>query len=259
MKTKYCIITGASRGIGESIARKLLTPGNTLICISRKENSELVESASNLNIPLFYIEADLGIVEQVISVGNKIFNHINLDNAAGIALINNAGMVQPIAAVGRLNPKLMETHLHLNLLAPALLCNLFIEKTTGLPIPKVILNISSGAAAYPYAGWSMYCSGKAGIAMLTKVIELEQEKIPYPVKVFSLAPGIIETSMQEELRNADNVDFPTREHFVNLFNEGKLISPSTVADVVARSLFNPEVPQGGNLTLEQLKGFELKF
>lgn len=251
----HIIITGASRGIGAAIADRFLVQGNTLHCVSRTMNEDLVERASSQHIPLYYDEADLslhGLADEYIG---DVFSRIDLSKTQRIALINNAGMLEPIAPLGLTRPDIMEKHLALNLLAPALLMTGFIKNTTEYNFPKVILNISSGAATIPYVGWSMYCTSKAGLTMLSRTAGLEQSLAVNPVRIFALAPGIVDTSMQTLIRNTNPAYFAEKEFFVKLHSDGKLTDPDQVAGVIAGSLFNPAIPQGGMITIDQLKEF----
>jgi NAD(P)-dependent dehydrogenase (short-subunit alcohol dehydrogenase family) len=60
-----------------------------------------------------------------------------------------------------------------------------------------ILNVSSGAAHRPLEGWSAYCAGKAGLAMVTRSIQLETAG---RVRIFGFSPGTIDTDMQVKIR-----------------------------------------------------------
>lgn len=249
----YYIVTGSSRGIGEALTRKLITQGNTIFAVSRTMNENLVELASSQNVPLYYSEADLGIRDEAESFINTVFDKITLTDYDRIALINNAGMLEPVGPVKSTDFALAEKQLHLNLLAPLILSSVFIARTQTVEIPKVILNISSGAAFYPYSGWSVYCSSKAGLDMFTKVAGLEQSNEEYPVTLFALAPGIIETGMQEAIRETDLALFPERDKFISLHEEGKLSKPDDVARIILRTIFNNSLVTGSVVTIDQLK------
>ena len=250
---KYIIITGTSRGIGEAIARELLVQGNTLICASRTMNENLVETASELGIPMYYHECDLSKPNSARAFIKNAISIISTESTESIALVNNAGILEPIGPSGTLNPKLMEQHLRTNLLGPAVLINSFIRLTAKMAIQKVILSISSGASEYPYHGWSMYCSAKAGIDMLTRTVALEQETARNPVKLLAVKPGIVETAMQERIRNTKTRQFREKEKFVKLHTDGMLSTPKSVAELIASALFLPGIPQGGILTINHLK------
>src|SRR5262249_56915863 len=61
-----------------------------------------------------------------------------------------------------------------------------------------IVNVSSGAAYRPLEGWSAYCSGKAGLAMLTRAVALETAG--KGIRIFGFSPGTIDTDMQVKIR-----------------------------------------------------------
>jgi len=249
----YYIITGSSRGIGEALTRKLIVPGNTIFAVSRTMNEDLVELASSLSIPFYYFEADLSVGAEAESFIHAVFDKIHLTDYDRIALINNAGMLNPVGPLKLTDFEMAEKHLHLNLLAPIILSSVFISKTEQFSIPKVILNISSGAAFYPYSGWSIYCSSKAGLDMFTKVAGLEQNAELLPVTIFALAPGIIETGMQESIRETDLALFPDRDKFISLHEEGKLAKPENVAQTILNTIFNNSLVTGSVVTIDQLK------
>ena len=249
----YYIITGTSRGIGEALAKRIIEPGNTLFAVSRTMNEDLVEYASALNVPVFYHEADLSKRDEAELFISRVFEKIHLTDNDKIALINNAGMLEPVAPVKSIDFEMTEKHLSLNLLAPFILSSVFLARTAALAIPKVILNISSGASSHPFSGWSVYCSSKAGLDMLTKAAGLEQSAEQHPAIIFALAPGIIETGMQELIRNTDENLFPDRNMFIQLYKEGKLAKVDDVAHIIMHSIFSPAIETGSVLTIEQLK------
>lgn len=250
---RYIIITGTSRGIGEALAREFLSYDNTLICTSRSANEDLIETASGLGVPLYYHESDISRPDSANAFIKEAFRIIDFNKAQAICLINNAGILEPMGPSGSLSTRKMEQHIRTNLLAPAILINSFIKLAAKAAILKVILNMSSGASEYSYFGWSLYCSSKAGLDMLTRTVALEQESAKNPVKLFALKPGIVETPMQQLIRNTKTKQFRDREKFVKLFNDGLLASPQSVAEVVAQTIFSPAIAQGSLLTLAQLK------
>lgn len=249
----YYIITGASRGIGQALTRKLIVHGNTLFAASRTLNEDLIELASSLNVQLFYFETDLSVREEAEKFIRSVFSKIKLGPFDRIALINNAGMLEPVSPIKSIDFALAEKHLHLNLLTPMVLSSVFLSETDGLDIPKVILNISSGASFNAYSGWSVYCSSKAGLDMFTQVAGLEQNAEVQSTKVFALAPGIIETGMQELIRTTDESLFPERDKFIRLYEEGKLSNPDDIAYIIQNTIFNYDIVTGSVVTIDQLK------
>lgn len=255
----YYIITGASRGIGAALTHKLIAPGNTLFAVSRNLNEDLVELAASLNVPLFYYEADLSVREEAENFITDVFSKIHLASFDRIALINNAGMLEPVSPIKSIDFALAEKHLHLNLLTPMILSSVFLAQTANLDIPKVILNITSAASFNAYSGWSVYCSSKAGLEMFTQVAGLEQDTEPQAVKVFALAPGRIETSMQELIRTTDESLFPERDKFIRLHEEGKLSNPEDIAHIIYHTIFNFDIASGSIVNINQLKAIMSKL
>ena len=250
----HYIITGTSRGIGEAIARKLLKPGNTLFCTSRTLNEELVELAVSLGTTIYYYPTDLSDPLAVAGFSDLVWKNISPQKVKRIALVNNAGMLAPIGPIEKNDPVQLLMHIQLNLLAPMLLTSTFLAHTAKWDIPKVVFNISSGAASTVYAGWSAYCSSKAAINMFTRTVAMEQSSAPFPAKILAFAPGIVETAMQTEIRDADRDSFPEKEKFMKLHAEGRLSSPEYVADVITNALFDDAIPQGSVLDIWNHKG-----
>ncbi|MEI6748868.1 MAG: (S)-benzoin forming benzil reductase [Bacteroidales bacterium] len=249
----HYIITGTSRGIGEAIAYQLLQPGNTLYCTSRSTNKELVERALSNGTAIFYFNTDLSDPKAVTEFANQLWSKISSEKVKRIALINNAGMIAPIGPIEGNDPAKLAEHFHLNLLAPMILSSAFLHQTSTWNIPKTILNISSGAANSPYFGWSAYCSSKAAIDMFTRTVALEQSSSAYPAKIISIAPGIVETAMQTEIRGANQKDFHDLAMFVKLHEEGQLSSPKNVADTIVKALFEDAIVSGSTTDFWHLK------
>lgn len=248
----YFIITGSSRGIGEALVRKLLVPGNVLFGAARTMNENLSEMAQALHIPYYFYETDLADTLNAIGFINDVFAKIIINPDDKIALINNAGKLDPVYPINQMNPVELENHMKLNLLTPMMLSSVFISKTQQLHNTKVILNISSGASTFPYKGWSAYCASKSGVDMFTKVAGLEQDSVAYPTKIFALAPGIIETTMQAQIRSESINNFPAKNDFIRLYEEGKLLKPDFVAQIVTTVLFSSKISNGSIMTINQL-------
>jgi benzil reductase ((S)-benzoin forming) len=233
----YFIITGTSSGIGEAIARKLILDRHSVFCISRSLNESLVELASSVQNLLWYKEFDLAETLLIPDLMNQIFLKIKPDEVSGIALINNAATLDPIGPAGSYPATDLSRHMLVNLAAPILLSSEFIRLTESLNVPKSIVNIGSGAANTPYAGWGPYCSSKAGLEMFTRTTNLEQHQKQFPVRVLSVAPGVVDTPMQEKLRNVGLSDFPMKSRFEELYLENRLSRPSDVADKITGLIF----------------------
>jgi 3-oxoacyl-[acyl-carrier protein] reductase len=112
-------------------------------------------------------------------------------------LVNNAGIIEPIATLVQSDPAAWRRSIEVNLIGAYHMAHATLPRM--LEAGKgTVINLSSGAAHRPLEGWSAYCSAKAGLAMLTNAIALECADAG--VRVFGLAPGVIDTDMQAAIR-----------------------------------------------------------
>lgn len=149
-------------------------------------------------------------------------------------LINNAGRVTPIAPVGEQPTTELATAIALNVTAPLLLTNAFVSATQSCP-DRRILHISSGAARNPYAGWSAYCAAKAALDHHARSLLMEGHP---GLRIESLAPGVIDTDMQADIRQTPTAQFPERQRFIDLKNNGGLLSPDAAAHAICAALLS---------------------
>lgn len=241
---RYFIITGASSGLGEALAKNCIINHDKVFCISRKVNKKLKVLANELHTGFWYFEQDLTVTSKIPGLLQEIFSYIDSSAVTDIILINNAGVVEPIKPLGKCNAEEITKHIEINLTVPVIFTNEFIKNSLQLDCNKTIINISSGAASNPYFGWTLYCSTKAGLDMMTQTVGLENEF--NNVRVLSIAPGVLDTNMQDKLREVEEENFPMKHRFVKLFEEEKLIKP----DVAAKNIFHliQDPPLTGSIT-----------
>jgi NAD(P)-dependent dehydrogenase (short-subunit alcohol dehydrogenase family) len=110
-----------------------------------------------------------------------------------------------------------------------LLSAAFLRATDSWQATRKILNISSGLGRRAMASQSAYCATKAGMDHFTRCLALDEALKPRGAKVCSLAPGVIDTDMQVQLRSADDALFPDRKGFAGLHLGGQLTSPDEAA------------------------------
>lgn len=226
----YYIITGASKGIGRALAEELLKEDNNrVIGVSR---TCTIKHANYRHQPLDF--SDIEAVEHNLQ---KVFTP--LQQAEKLVLVNNAGVIGDIGYVGEGMPnERFEFVFDINVIVPAILMNTFLQVYQHLQCPKVIVNVSSGAAQHPIDGWASYCASKAAIDMLSMTVQKEQEMRGNPVKVFALSPGIVDTGMQEQIRQSDEQKFSSVERFRDYKEKGDLASPEEVGSKIADFLQN---------------------
>ncbi|MCY9662986.1 SDR family NAD(P)-dependent oxidoreductase [Paenibacillus chondroitinus] len=237
---KYFIITGTSRGLGEAMAFKLISPEHHLICFSRTKNNDLIAASCHLD----YYEFDLQNVNQIEALMEQVFQKINLTNAEGVYLINNAAIISPFSRIEQANSQDLMDNLHVNLLAPIVLTSSFIRFTQHLPLEKRILNISSASAKQLLPGMSAYSAAKAGLDAFSSCVGLEQGVESGAVKIVSVYPGMVDTSLQEQARNTSNEALATPDIFKMVKDRGMLASPTATADKLIGFLLGKSFHQG---------------
>ncbi|MBK9448229.1 MAG: (S)-benzoin forming benzil reductase [Bacteroidetes bacterium] len=233
MKRKYYIITGTSRGIGEALAKQVLGNGNVLFCISRNQNPRLSTEAHVKHWPMRDIAIDLNDTGKIHEMMGDIFRSIDPDDVEEIVLVNNAGIIHPIRLIGEPDAsEKISRSINVNLTSAMLITDRFVRETESWTVPRKIMNLSSGAASHTVEGWSAYCAAKAGLEMFTRCLVDEQKHAKNPVKVVSFAPGVVNTEMQQEIRNANPENFPELARFLDMKEKGRLLEADFVAEQI---------------------------
>lgn len=227
MKKEAYIITGASKGIGFEWSRQLSTAGHMVIGIARTQ-PEHWPGEHFLPFDLTRLDAIEGIIAQALELVSE--------EVETIVLVNNAGTIDPIGFAHKNDAVQVSQSITLNLTAPMLLCGAFIRRLENNSADKKIVNISSGAGRKVYEGWSAYCAGKAGLDHFSSCLDVENAG----VKVVSVAPGIIDTGMQEKIRESEAADFPLIEKFLDYKESGLLSSPEETAHLLMEMIKRPD-------------------
>ena len=223
------ILTGASRGMGLAMAHQLLRPGHLLVCISRHASAELANAATQAGAALEQWEQDLSQGPAVAEQLRAWLAAQPVGRFASATLINNAGVIPRIAPLSASDPADLANALRVGLEAPMLLTAAFLGATEGWNLPRKVLNISSGLGRRAMASQAAYCAAKAGMDHFTRCVALDEALKPQGAKVCSLAPGVIDTDMQVQLRGAPSEAFPDRQNFANLKTGGQLTQPADAA------------------------------
>ena len=234
------ILTGASRGMGRAMAEQLLSPLHMLVCLSRKTDNALALQAQQAGCALAQWPQDLAQAEAVATRLAQWLRAQDGNAYASATLVNNAGVIPHIAPLSAIAPAELAQALRVGLEAPLALTAAFLAATDHWPGARRVLNISSGLGRRPMASQAPYCAAKAGMDHFTRCLALEEALKPNGAKVCSLAPGVIDTDMQVQLRGADAAEFPDRARFEQLKSGGLLDSPEAAARKVLAYLARPD-------------------
>ena len=192
MQGKVVVITGASRGIGAAAARTFANAGASVALLAR-DAASIVDLAAEIGpnaLALPCDVADWSAVQTALGSVQARFGRIDV-------LINNAGVIEPIASLAEADPFQWGLAVDINLKG------VFHGMRAALPIMRAqgagtIITISSGAATNPIEGWSAYCASKAGALMLTRMAHLEEAA--HGLRVLGLSPGTVATDMQRKIK-----------------------------------------------------------
>jgi NAD(P)-dependent dehydrogenase (short-subunit alcohol dehydrogenase family) len=237
------ILTGASRGMGRAMAEQLLQPGHHVIGISRSTDAALASHAVRHKVVLEQWEHDLQNAGPAVQ---QLQDRLAGSSApwSGATLINNAGVIPAVVPLHDAGDEETARALRVGLEAAMRLTAAFLGATRNWKLPRRVLNISSGLGRRPMASQAAYCAAKAGMDMFTRCTALDEARLPHGARLCALAPGVIDTDMQQHLRSANASAFPDQARFEALRAEHRLLSPQEAATRVlaylARADFGDE-------------------
>ncbi|MFC5480735.1 SDR family oxidoreductase [Massilia suwonensis] len=220
------IVTGHTKGLGAAIAAELVQRGIPVLGLAR--------SGSGAASPLLTeIEVDLSDCAALAAFlqGDALASWLRDEGAT--LLVNNAGVVSPVGPLAEQDPLAALRAATLNVGAPLALAASVVRASRG---ERRILHVSSGAGRNAYPGWSVYCATKAALDRHAEAVLLDGDST---VRCCSLAPGVIDTGMQAEIRATPEANFPMKERFVQMKQEGALAAPADCARKLVDFLLAP--------------------
>lgn len=243
MSSIKAIVTGHTKGLGAGIAAELLARGVPVLGIARGHAEQLAGHYPEI---LTEVRLDLGDPRQLGAwlAGDDL--HDYLEDCPVVLLVNNAGTVQPVGALDAQDPAAVAMAVGLNVTAPLML-SAAVAKAQH-PQECRILHVSSGAGRNAYPGWSIYCATKAALDHHARAVALDARP---GVRICSLAPGVIDTGMQAEIRATPVEHFPMRARFVDMKQHGQLRMPADCAHDVVDYLL---APRFGDEAVDDLRG-----
>ncbi len=189
---KTVLITGASRGIGESAAREFAQAGANVVLTARSGGA-IEAIAADIGSQALAVTCDVADNSQVVAAVNAA-----VEKFGGLdVLINNAGLIEPISHLDQSDPESWGQVIDVNVKG------VYYGMRAAMPVMEAagggsILTISSGAAHGPVEAWSHYCASKAAVNMLTRCVDKEaREK---GIRAIGLSPGTVATQMQRDIK-----------------------------------------------------------
>ncbi|RFA28983.1 short-chain dehydrogenase [Alkalilimnicola ehrlichii] len=215
--TGWAVVTGGGSGIGRALALELAAKGLSVLIVGRREQA-LREVQAHAPDAIRLVAADIATEEGRQAVAEALPNKARLQ-----ALVHNAGVIAPIGPLSQVTLKDWRQSQAINVEAPLFLTQRLLDRLAG----GRVLHVSSGAAHNGYQGWGAYCTSKAALYMLYQVLRDELEDAD--IAVGSVRPGVVDTPMQDFIREQPAEHFPAVARFISLKQEGLLIPAEKVA------------------------------
>jgi benzil reductase ((S)-benzoin forming) len=213
------IITGASSGLGLALAESVPFPAR-VVDISR--------SGPPKGSDIAHIPADLSDTGSWVEVSDRISHLITDEDPERAVFIHAAGTLTPIGFAGEVETDPYIRNVVLNSAAGQVLGHSFLSAVKGREGTYDLVMISSGAASNNYPGWSAYGAGKAALDQWVRYAGAEQ-KLRDGARVVAIAPGVMDTEMQAEIREMSEEEFPRVQRFRDLHEQGRLVDPEKAA------------------------------
>ena len=229
-------ISGASSGIGLAMARSVPWSQTRVVDISRRGTPDFEHFRADLSDPADWPRVGALFAREIAAFGGD-----------RVVFVHSAGTLDPIGFAGEVDAEAYARQVLLNSASPQVLGDAFLRATREIGARRQMLIVGSGASRNVYEGWSAYCGGKAAADQWARTVGTEQRRRG-GCQILCIAPGIIETAMQEQIRATDTGDFPEVQRFRELRRDGLL----RTAERAARDLWgilDKDYPSGSVLDL----------
>jgi NAD(P)-dependent dehydrogenase (short-subunit alcohol dehydrogenase family) len=237
------ILTGHTKGLGAALAAELMSRGIAVLGLARGSAPGL-----NARFPDLLTETAIDLADSAALAawlaGPALAGHVA--GASSVLLINNAGVVQPVGPLATQPVDAVARAAAVNVAAPMMLAAAVAAAAAAAGECRIV-HVSSGAGRSPYPGWSVYCATKAALDQHARSAALDRNG---KLRICSLAPGVIDTDMQAEIRAASLEQLPLRERFDELKRSGALADPVECAQRLVSFLLSG---QFGSNPVEDLR------
>ena len=236
---KTVIITGASRGLGAATAEIAAELGAYVVLNARSADAlaaqvERIRAAGGRASAVAGDVSHSEVARQLVAAAIEETGRLD-------AVVNNAGILAPIATVADADLEAWGRNLAINLLAPVGLAQAALPHLR--PARGRIINVSSGAAVNAIFGWGAYCVAKAGLNQLTYQLAAEEPD----VTALAIRPGVVDTEMQAQIRQEGAGSMPEAlyQRFVRYHEQGELLPPELPGRALAAlALYAPPAWSG---------------
>lgn len=219
------IVSGSSRGLGRELCRGLLFREIPVLGVSRSIPNEGMFTHNRYS----HVAADLG-TEPESRLRESIAHWLAGVAPAKVWLFMNAACIEPIGMASTINFDQWRSCVSVNIFGHFMLVQVLLSEQLKLGFDIHVINITSGAATKPVPGWSAYCVSKSAARMMLDVLSLEAGNSPKgSFQVSHVDPGVMDTEMQESIRQHSKSEFPWIDKFRQYHADAKLNTPEQVA------------------------------
>lgn len=229
-------VSGASSGIGRALVEAVPWPSARVVGISRRPPDPPPATAAAFE----HLALDLSDPGAWDQLGESFRRELRGFSGERVVFVHAAGTIDPAGFTAEVDEGAYRNSVLLDSASPQVLGQRFVAAAAELRSlsPTVrcdMVNVTSGAARSVYPGWSFYGAAKAAVDQWTRNVGAEQQ-LRGGVSVLAVAPGTVDTGMQERIRATDEADFPARQKFIDLYQSGRLTSPAEIAQRMWRLL-----------------------
>lgn len=235
-------ISGGSSGIGRALIDNVPWADARIIDISRSGHPDVEHVQADLADPAGW---------EVVRAAFRRELEGDAQDVGRAVFVHAAATLDPIGFTGEVDPTGYERQVLLNAASPLVLGDAFIRATVAAAVPADLVQITSGAATSVYEGWSAYGPSKAAVDHWVRTAGAERDRRGTRCRVLSVAPGVVATPMQAEIRRTPEEDFPNVERFVELHDSGQLRDPDETARQLWR-LLDGDHPNGAVVDIRDL-------
>ncbi len=227
LEGQIVLVAGGGRGVGRATALLCAEEGAQVVVVARspEQVQATVQAIQGQGRPAAGMACDVADDAAVARLVDKTLDRFGrLD-----ALVNCAGIIQPVTPVWRADPAQWAYNLAVNLTGAFHLTRAALPPMMAARRGRIV-HVSSGAARSVVVGWSAYCAAKAGLDHFVRVVAAEV--VEYGIAIYSVYPGIVDTAMQAEIRATSEADFPPLARFQQYHQDGWLRPPAEPAQLI---------------------------